>query len=107
MAQSLDFPEMLLWPDYMHLLGHSNWSGWKRRIRLVCETRGLLAHLDGSTPRPMQSAAHAAQVEVWKRNDSWLRFLLAWNIANKVGISVEGIPAADIWHQFLVKYDHI
>lgn len=112
MPDILDCPEMAFWPESMHLTSHNNWSEWKRRIRLVCDTRDLLGHLDGSNPMPQHQGAAASEhaealVEAWKRNDRWLRFLLAWNMTKRgsADIQTEGRTAAEIWSQLLMKYD--
>ncbi|KAL1941509.1 hypothetical protein VTO73DRAFT_6948 [Trametes versicolor] len=112
MPDILDCPEMAFWPESLHLAGHTTWPEWKRRIRLVCETRDLLGHLDGSTPMPQHQGStvseHAeALVEAWKRNDRWLRFLLAWNMTTRgsADIQTEGRTAAEIWSQLCVKND--
>lgn len=114
MPDILDCPEMAFWPESLHLAGHTTWPEWKRRIRLVCETRDLLGHLDGSTPMPTlgqhrgsTASEYEALVEAWKRNDRWLRFLLAWNMTKRgsADIQTEGRPAAEIWSQLCVKND--
>lgn len=127
MPDIVEYPEMVFWPESRHLSGKSNWKGWKRRITLVCEMRDLLGHLEGSTKEPTRqdsttstsaeeeaSAAlkfseNEAAVEAWERNERWLRFLLVWNMTYRASarISVEGIPAADIWFQLYIEYDDI
>ncbi|KAL7280494.1 hypothetical protein ACG7TL_005426 [Trametes sanguinea] len=115
MSDEIDKTAMMT--DSSHL-GRCGWNDWKKRVMALCELKGALGHLNGSTPRPVHDEVNEAgtlipitteqqnAVNKWDEKERYVRFLLKYNTTSEAsaGIALEG-TAANIWAQFLARYD--
>ncbi|KAI9064981.1 hypothetical protein FKP32DRAFT_1568786, partial [Trametes sanguinea] len=96
-------------------LGRCKWPEWKKRVRALCQIKGALGHLSGTSQRPNYvpggpaalTAEQQAALDKWDERENYVRFLLQFNTTSEAsaGIEMEEASAAAIWAQLLTRYD--
>ncbi|KAJ3792277.1 hypothetical protein GGU11DRAFT_862074 [Lentinula aff. detonsa] len=105
-------------PSEMMLEGEDNWWQYKREVTLAIESKGFAGYLDGSTPKPKDSAMSTITTtptppysktpapEEWYARDRFAVNTIVSNMVDPTGLGVDySKPAVQIWSDLISQFE--
>lgn len=102
-------------PEASQLSGQDTWRGFKDRVELTVQVRGLQGYLDGSIPRPTTATyIYMAQTSSqpdsispspseWNQRERMVASIIYLNCVDPIGIGIERTDTASKTWKYLVK----